>query len=154
MLVASIPMIVLAAYLGIKKIGGVELAKGWALAAACVGLISCAVAGHRQRNHPYSFDGFAAVLTLLGDASRLDAGIQSLVSDYPQVVAALTPLRADNLAGAGETVRTGEARAFLVLDGGPSSTAPRLALASDLRASVVSARGDFRLWRVELARQK
>jgi 4-amino-4-deoxy-L-arabinose transferase-like glycosyltransferase len=151
MLVSSIPPLVLSAYFGFRAIGGMEFSKGWLVTAACVGLFTCAVAGQRQQDHPYSFDGFADFLALLHEAGERHAQpVVALVSDYPQVVAALSTFRPDELPRAVDDLKSGRASTFLMVDGtvrGGSATP----LPGDLSRSLLSEDGEFRLWQVALA---
>ena len=150
MLVSSIPLLVLAGYFGIRAIGGLEFAKGWVLTAACVGLFSCAVAGQRQQDHPYTFDGFASFLALLDEAGqRHEQPGVALVSEYPQVVGALSTFRPDDLRRAVADLRTGKANTFLLVDAGAAESSATI-LPGELSRSLLSGYGDFRLWQVEV----
>ncbi len=68
MLLPSIPLLLVAAYLGLERIFGTRFAKGWTLAALWLSTLLCLGDARDRARHPYSDDGFSDFLEIVTDA--------------------------------------------------------------------------------------
>ena len=101
MLLPSVPILILAFYMGFEGLVGARGAFGLLLCAAIANLFACAVQGDMQARTPYVGNPYGTneaareVLSLIReDLTGLTAADSLIVSDYAEVIRALTDRRA------------------------------------------------------------
>lgn len=95
MLIPSIPLLLLASYLGLERVLGVSGATIWMTCALWAAIFTCAVQADLQAKSPYASPFFGgqsapdAVSLIVEDVPRLTTRDDILISEYYQVIDAL-----------------------------------------------------------------
>ena len=91
MLILSLPLLIVAAYLGITRMCGPRLALGWISTALWISIIHCGIAAEGRLQHPYSYDEFGDFIELVvQDIPSIDISSEPIVAPHAEVIKAFT----------------------------------------------------------------
>lgn len=150
MLIGSLPLLVLAAYLGIEQLLGSSAGVGWGLTAAWVSIIQCGIAAENLSESPYSYPQFADLVALLAnDLPPIKGPAEAISAPHPGAVTALTEGRAVmSKREAFPQVLRGELQEILWIRRETDDSADSRELPPGLISEHLATRGEFVLSRV------
>jgi hypothetical protein len=144
MLLASVPILLLAFYAGLEPLLGRRFAVAWMMCALVAGTVTCAVQARFQAARPYfgsPYDDASttdAINLILEDVPRLTPEHAVVVGDYERVVKEFTDRVGRPRAALGSDI--GTAQVFIV-----DTEARRLSLPPGLRRTRIADRGGAEL---------
>ena len=154
MLLPSIPLLIVAGYLGLACILGETRAWGWFATLLVVNIVVCTWESDCQARHPYSRNGFGDYIDVLAyDIPAMNQSEQVLVpslstsSPYWEAACALTNNRVMTVQDAMTKLSEGEIEALLLIEQTSTESELQKAPTSGFVDEILSHRSDLRLLR-------